>query len=114
MELSLLGETLMRESSDTTKYYGFWMPRGGDESTFAVHVFDYVGGSFKVYAQTKDSDVADSAASPLGSEQTISATGITRWPASGAKEWVRYVIEPTGASAGHIHFQFLAPQWTPN
>lgn len=114
MELSILGETITRRSSDSTKYYGFWMPRGGDQGTFGVDVIRASTSGFQVLVQTKDSDQADAAATTLGSAQALTATGITKWTVSGAKEWVRYVIEPTASNTPILQFQFLAPQWTPN
>ena len=114
MGMTLLGETLSRKSSDTTKYYGFWMQHGGDEGTFAVDVAFATSSGFQVLVQTKDSDTADSSATTLGSAQALSSTGITKWTVTGAKEWVRYVIEPTGANTPILHFQLLQPQWTPN
>ena len=114
MELSILGETITRKSSETAKYYGFWMPRGGDQATYGVEVIRASSSGFQVFIQTKNSDQADSAASTLGSAQALSSTGVTKWTVSGAKEWVRYVIEPTGANTPILQFQFLAPQWATN
>ena len=114
MELSLLGETITRKSSDSTKYYGFWMPRGGDQGTFAIDVIRASSSGFQVFVQTKDSDTADASASTLGSAQALTTPGITKWTVSGALEWVRYVIEPTGSNTPILQFQFVAPQWSPN
>lgn len=114
MELSILGETLTRKSSDSTNYYGHWMPRDGDQGTFCVEVIRASSSGFQVLVETKDSDQADSAATTLGSAQALTATGLTKWTVSGAKEWVRYVIQPTGSNTPILQFQFLAPQWTPN
>ena len=114
MELSILGETLTRKSSDTTKYYGFWMPRGGDQASFGIEIIRLSASGFQVFVETKNADQADSAATTLGSAQAPTTPGITKWTVSGAKEWVRYVIEPTGANTPILQFQFLAPQWAPN
>ena len=114
MELSILGETITRKSSDTTKYSSYWMPRGGDQGTYGVEVIRLSTSGFQVFVQTKNADQADSAATTLGSAQALSSTGITKWTVSGAKEWVRYVIEATGANTPILQFQFLAPQWAPN
>ncbi|MFO1052761.1 MAG: hypothetical protein U1F36_11150 [Planctomycetota bacterium] len=114
MELSILGELLTRNSSDTTKYYGYWMPRGGDQGTFAVEVIRASNSGFQVFIQTRDSDSDDASATTLGSAQALTTAGITKWTVSGAKEWVRYVIEPTGSNTPVLQFQFLAPQWAPN
>lgn len=114
MDMTLLGETISRKSSESMKYYGFWMQRGGDEGTFAVDVVFATSSGFQVFVQTKDSDTADSSATTLGSAQALYTTGITKWTVTGAKEWVRYVIEATGSNTPILHFQLLPPQWTPN
>jgi len=115
MDWNLLGETISRETSDSTEYYGFWMPRGGDEGTFAVEVVNLQGGGFEAQIETKNSEDADSSASVLGSAQALSSAGVSKWTVTGAKEWVRYVIRPQSTGpAGSMHFQFVSPQWTPN
>lgn len=114
MENHLIGETIVREATDSTTYTGFWMPRLADEATYGVDVVGATGAIFEIAVQTKNSEDADSAATVLGSFNTMAASGVTKWTESGAKEWVRYVIKPTGSTAGMAHFQFLAPQWVYN
>lgn len=53
MNMTLLGETITRKSSDTTKYRGFWMPRGGDEGTFAVDVAFVTNSGFRDFVETQ-------------------------------------------------------------
>lgn len=115
MDLMILGETIKGKSPDV--YYGYWMPSGGDECTGAIDVTVLsASNKFTVKLQTKNSEDADpSAANNIIGSAAISAAGVTKFDASGAKELVRYLITADDASTDqHMHFQFMQPQWVPN
>ena len=115
MEPMLIGTTVNKKASDTTTFEGYWMPRQGDEATYAVEVIAGAFGDFQFLVWTKNSEDADSAKSPLGSATPFSALGITKLTVSGAKEWVRYDLQgKNNVNKTSLHFRFLEPQWAYN
>lgn len=116
MDMMLLGETV--RGKNAIEYYGFWMPSGGDKATGGIDVTFLDAANFTVKLQTKnteDGDPANSSTNIIGSA-SITATGVTKFDATGAKQLMRYVIVIGDAgSTDHImHFQFMQPQWVPN
>lgn len=113
MDMMLLGE-LVQSSSTDDKYYGFWMPAGGNDGVGAVEVY-YLSKAdvFRIDLQTKSSDQADGVASTIGGAD-ISAVGITKFDTAQAKDLVRYRISRLAAGSESIHMQFSQPLWSPN
>ena len=117
MDMMILGETIKGQSPDV--YYGFWMPSGGNDCTGGVEVFVVSATSkFTLKLQTKNSEDVDPASgSGIIGTQSINAgaPAIFRLNATGAKEWVRYIITADDMSTDqYMHFQLLQPQWIPN
>ena len=115
MDPMLLGETIAASNGES--YLGFWQPSGGNDGVAAVETFYVsVAGAFTVQLETKSSDDDDSAATPLGSGVSISATApqVYKFDVEGARDLVRYRIIYEQETAGVMHFQFTQPLWAPN
>ena len=114
MDMMLLGETLTSSDSGETSL-GFWMPAGGNDGVAGVEVFfQSVPNAAEVYMDTKRSDEADSAATPIGSVVLTSTTPQTyKFDTTDAKDLVRYRVESLDRNV-FIHIQFAQPLWQPN
>lgn len=111
MDLMILGETV-RSVAPSTTHVGYWMPAGGNECVAGLDA-SVVTGTFTVHLQTKNSEDADPAPGVnIIGYKSVTATGMTTFEATGAKELVRYLITSTATAT--LHFQFLQPQWFPN
>jgi hypothetical protein len=114
MDSLILGETIRGKSPQL--YYGFWMPAQGNDGAGGIEIFAISASKFTAKLQTKTAEDVDPAASSniIGSA-ALSATGVTRFAVSNAKELVRYIVTADDLSVDqYMHFQCLVPQWAAN
>lgn len=115
MDIMLLGETHVASTSQQ-RFYGFWMPAGGNDGVAAVEVF-YADNNdgWEIYMETKSSDADDSGASNIGSVAITAATttpATYKFDVTDAKDLVRYMVY--SSRGGRLHLQFAQPLWHPN
>ncbi len=113
MDPMLLGETLSTSAANK-KFYGFWMPAGGNDGVGGADVFRCsADGDFKLYMETKSSDQKDGDATTMSASATIDAApALYKFDLAAARDLVRYRLE--SQAVGSIHFQFTQPMWAPN
>ena len=117
MDPMIIGQIVEKKPSTVTRYEGPWTARRGDRASYAIELIEQSnGGDFRFKVETKNSEDADSAATNLTSDITVGTTaGLVETSATGAKEWVRYVIFTVNdGDAGFIAFRTLDPQWAEN
>jgi hypothetical protein len=115
MDMLVLGEFIRGKSPNV--YYGYWMPAAGNTGIGAIDVlFNSANSKFTVKMQTKNAqDIDPIAANGIIGSVSLSTTGVNKFDATNAKEWVRYLITADDVTnEQYMHFQFLQPQWDPN